>query len=99
MLGRFLHKLADELVHVQVAQAHGDAHHLGPGLADLVDHVLDGHSRTQLDGHVAQTLVLHPFGKGLHAQRVDAIADGADHDAALLVQSFRFVCHDTPPTT
>jgi hypothetical protein len=30
MPGRLFDELGDELVHVQVAQAHGDGHHLGP---------------------------------------------------------------------
>ncbi len=39
-------ELADELIDVQIPQAHRDGHHLRPRFAYLVDHVINRHGRT-----------------------------------------------------
>ncbi len=94
VLGRLLNEFGDQFVDVQVAQAHRDGNHLGPRFADLVDHILDRHGWPQFDRHEAIAPVFHPLCKGLHAQRVDAIADGAGQHAPLCVMCFCFSVHD-----
>lgn len=70
--GGLLDKLADQLVHMQITQTHGSAYDLRAGLPHLADHLVDGHHQPQLDREIALPPILHPIGKVLHAQVVDA---------------------------
>jgi len=92
--GRLFDEFGDQLVYVQVAEAHGDGHHFRSRFPDLVDYILDGHGRAQLDRHESFAPVLHPFSKRLHTQRVDAIADGAGQHPTLFCPCLQICSHE-----